>query len=112
MSNGQFTKETAQQAGARGARAKKARRLTLEQVEEAFGQLDTVEDAQRRLERLGVWASAGLLAGSVGGVAVRSVEVWLKAQESLLTETVVNDLRARLDELEGQLRQSRLGVVR
>ncbi len=105
-----FTSENAAEHGRRGGLAR--RRLSLNDVEAAFGQLDTVEDAQRRLERLGVWASAGLLAGSVGGVAVRSVEVWLKAQESLLTETVVDDLRARLDELEGQLLQGRLGVVR
>lgn len=105
-----FTSENAAEHGRRGGLAR--RRLSLNDVEAAFGQLDTVEDAMRRLERLGVWASAGLLAGSVGGVAVRSVEVWLKAHESQLTETVVNELRGRLDELEGQLRQSRLGVVR
>ena len=112
MSDGRFTKGTAQQAGAKGGRAKQAKHLSLEQVEQAFGSLVTVEDAQRRLERLGVWASAGLLAGSVGGVAVRSVEVWLRAHESQLTETVVTELRGRLDELEGQLRQSRPRVVR
>ena len=94
MSDGRFTKDTARQAGATGGRAKK--RLSLTDVEAAFGQLNTVEDAQRRLERLGVWASAGLLAGSVGGVAVRSVEVWLKAHDSQLTETVVNELRGRV----------------
>ncbi len=84
----------------------------MEQVEAAFGQLDTVEDAQRRLERLGVWCAAGLLAGSVGGAAIRSIEVWLRAHESQMTETVVNELRTRLDELEAQLKQGRLGVVR
>ena len=107
-----LTPDRAREIGRKGGKASGKARLTLDRVEEAFGSLGTVEDAQRRLERLGVWASAGLLAGSVGGVAVRSVEVWLKAHESQLTETVVNELRTRLDELEGQLRQGRLGVVR
>ena len=109
---GRFTAETAGVAGRASGAARRSNRLTLDKVEAAFGPLETVDDAQRRLERLGVWCAAGLLAGSVGGAAIRSVEVWLKAHESQLTETVVNELRTRLDELEGQLRQGRLGVVR
>ena len=105
-----FDSNTGRAAGKASGRARRG--LTLEQVEGAFGSLGTVEDAQRRLERLGVWAAAGLLAGSVGGVAVRSVEVWLKAHEGQLTDTVVGELRARFDELEGRLRQSGPRVVR
>lgn len=105
-----FDSNSGRAAGKASGRARRG--LTLEQVEAAFGQLSTVEDAQRRLERLGVWCAAGLLAGSVGGAAIRSIEVWLRAHESKLTEQVVTELRTRLDELEGQLRQGRLGVVR
>ena len=82
------------------------------QVEAELGTLVTLEDAQRRLDRIGVWALAGLLAGSVAGSAVRSVEVWVKTHESRLTQEVVIDLRQRLDELEAQIKQRTLGVVR
>jgi hypothetical protein len=67
--------------------------LNIDEVEAAFGQLETLEDAQRRLERLGVWATAGMMAGPVANAAVRSIEVWLKAHESKLTREVVEDLK-------------------
>ena len=98
---------------AEGGRAKARRRLTLAQVEAELGTLDTLEDAQHRLDKIGLWALAGLLAGSVAGSAVRSVEVWVKTHESRLTQEVVTDLRQRLDELEAQIKQrSTMGVVR
>lgn len=116
-----FTKDTARQHGARGGRAKAARRLTtleqangrltLDQVEQAFGSLGSLEDAERRLERIGVWAVAGMLPGSVAGAAVRSIEVWIKANESKLSREIVEGLRKRLDELEVQVKRSRLGVA-
>jgi HAMP domain-containing protein len=87
-----------------GGKAKARNRLTLDKVEAAFGSLKTVEDAQRRLERLGTWAAAGMMAGSVAGAAVRSVEVWLKAQESKLTREVVEDLKGELDRLKAELK--------
>jgi hypothetical protein len=90
-----------------GGKAKARARLTLDKVEAAFGPLDTLEDAQRRLERLCVWAAAGLLTGSVAGAAVRSVEVWLKAHESRLTREVVETLRTEVARLKGQLKSER-----
>lgn len=107
-----FTKETARREGAKGGRAKARTKLTLTQVENELGTLDTLEDAQRRLDRIGVWALAGLLAGSVAGSAVRSVEVWVKTHESRLTTEVVQELRERLEQLEGEIKQRTLGVVR
>ena len=98
-----FTKETARTAGRKGGQVKQ--RLHLEEVEHAFGQLTTIEDAQRRLERLGVWAAAGLLPGSVAGAAVRSVEVWLKAHESELTQSLADELSDEVASLMGQLGQ-------
>jgi hypothetical protein len=99
-----FDSQTARQAGRKGGRAKGRTRLTLDKVEEAFGPLDRLEDAQRRLERLGVWSAAGFLSGSVAGAAVRSVEVWLKAHESRLTERVVDELTSDVKRLKGELR--------
>ena len=91
--------DKARAAGQRGGNATARKTLTVERAEAAFGPLDTVEDAQRRLERLSVWATAGLLSGSVGGVAVRAVEVWLRAHETQLTTTDLDTLRKELDRL-------------
>ena len=68
-------------------------------------------DAQRRPERLGVWAAAGLLPGSVAGAAVRSVEVWLKAHESKLTREVIDDVKADVDRLKSELKGRSLRVA-
>ena len=76
---------------------------SVDRVEEAFGPLQTIEDAQRRLERIGVWAAAGLLGGSVAGASVRSVEVWLRASESKLTQHVVEELAGELKRLKAEL---------
>ena len=107
-----FTKETARREGAKGGKAKARTKLSLTQVEAELGALVTLEDAQHRLDKIGLWALAGLLAGSVAGSAVRSVEVWVRTHESRLTQEVVTDLRQRLDELEAQIKQRTLGVVR
>ena len=80
-----FDSKTAKQAGQKGGRAKGRTRV-------------------RRLERLGVWSAAGFLSGSVAGAAVRSVEVWLKAHESRLTERVVDELTSDVKRLKGELR--------
>ncbi len=98
-----FTKETARRQGAKGGRAKARRKLTLERVEEELGPLETVDDAMRRLDRLGLWISAGMLSGSQGGAAVRSIEVWLRGHETRLTERVVDDLQADVERLKAEL---------
>ena len=106
-----FDRASAREAGKRSGKARQ--RLTLTQVEAELGSLVTLEDAQQRLDRIGVWALAGLLAGSVAGAAVRSVEVWVKTHESKLTQEVVQELRQRLEQLESDLKQrSTMGVVR
>ena len=90
---------------AAGGRAKARRRLTLERVEAELGELAGLEDAQRWLRRLALWAAGGLLPGAVAGACNRSVEVWLRAYESRLTQEVVDDLRARLETLEAQVKE-------
>ena len=104
-----FDKRSAKAAGKRSGAARK--RLTLEDVETAFGMLDSLEDAQRRLERLGVWAAAGLLPGSVAGAACRSVEIWIRASESKLTREVVEELKAEVARLKAEIGQRTKGEV-
>ena len=98
--------------GAR-ASARARKRLTLDQVEQELGSLETVDDAMRRLDRICLWALGGLLPGVVANATVRAVEVWLRGHESKLTQQVVDELKSRLEQLEGQLKQQRaMGVVR
>ena len=102
------------QHAAAGGRAKAAKRkaaLTLERVEATLGALDSLEDAQRWLRHIGLWAAAGLLAGSVTSACVRAVEVWIRSHEARLSERIVGDLRERLDELEAQLKRQSMGAA-
>lgn len=78
--------------------------LDVESIEAQFGALETVEDAQRRLERLSVWCSAGLLQSGLATAAVRSVEAWVRAEDSRLTREVVDDLKAQVAELKAKLK--------
>ncbi len=96
----------------RGGKAAAKRRLTLERVERELGPLETVDDAMRRLDRLNLWISAGMLSGSQGGAAVRSIEVWLRGHESRLTERVVEELHDEVERLKGQIAARAVSVVR
>ncbi len=95
-----------------GGKAAAKRRLTLERVERELGPLETVDDAMRRLDRLNLWISAGMLSGSQGGAAVRSIEVWLRGHESRLTERVVEELHDEVERLKGQIAARAVSVVR
>src|SRR5438876_8373271 len=87
-----------------GGRARARSRLTLDRVEAELGALDSLEDAQRWLRRLCLWGAGGLLPGAVLGGCVRAVDQWIRAHESKLTREVVDNLRARVNELEGLTR--------
>ncbi len=107
-----MTITSSEQARRLGKKGGRPRKLRVNDVEEALGALDTLEDAGRWLRQIGIWAAAGKLSGAVANACVRSVEVWLKTHESKLTRQVVDDLKGRLAELEGQLRERpRLGRV-
>ena len=98
---GQHSREGARASVA----ARRARRsLTLDRVEQELGSLETVDDAMRRLDRICLWALGGLLPGVVANASVRSVEVWLKASESKLTEKVVDELQADLERVKQELK--------
>ena len=88
----------------KGGRAAARRRLTLDRVERELPPLDSVDSAMQRLDRLGLWITAGMLTGSAGSAAVRSVEVWLRGHESRLTEQVVEELAGELHRLKAELR--------
>lgn len=88
-----FTSETAREMGRKGGKSK-VHKLTLARVEAEFGPLQTLTDAQRRLDRLSVWAASGLMAGSVAAAAVRAHEVWLKTREAEATFEAIEELRA------------------
>lgn len=97
--------ERARVLGKRSGKARK--RLTLADVEDALGPLETEQDAKRRLGLLGVWLTAGLVSGSQGGAAVRSVEVWLKAHAEQVDRDRLREAEKKVRELERELRSTR-----
>ena len=112
MTDTRWTSERAREAGRKGGRYKKPRPPTLAEIELLLPPLDSIESAMTRLDMVGKWALAGMVAGGVAGAAVRSVEVWLKAQDSQLTQKVVTELKADLDRVKAELKQRRGSVVR
>ena len=88
----------------KGGKAAARRRLTIERVERELPPLNSVDSAMQRLDRLGLWITAGMLTGSAGSAAVRSVEVWLRGHESRLTEQVVEELSGELQRVKAELR--------
>jgi hypothetical protein len=99
-------------AAVRRANAKAREKLTLEAVEAAFGPLETLEDGQRRLERIGVWACAGMLSGSVASSAARTVEIWVKAHEARLTRQAVEELSKKMEAWEPLIASLKHGAQR
>ena len=87
-----------------GGKAAARRKLTLDRVERELGALETVDDAMRRLDKLNIWITAGMLTGSAGGAAVRAIEIWLRSAESKLTREVVEDLRREVNRIKVELK--------
>ncbi len=100
--------ERARELNRRSAQVR--RRLVLEEVERELGALDSVEDVNRWLWRIGLWGASGLLPGVVLGGLVRTCEIKLRVLEHEATREVLDQLRGRLEELEGQVQRQRLGV--
>ena len=94
-----------------GGRAKARRKLNLERVEQELPPLTDLESAMLRLDRIGLWAAAGMLTGSVAGAVVRSVEVWIRGHESQLTNEVVDGLKSEMKRLKADLQSSQRRVV-
>jgi len=87
-----------------GNRAMRRRRLTLTRVETELGALASLEDAERWLRTIGTWAAAGMLPGAVASACVRSVEVFVRAQEAKVTRKLVEETQRKIAALEAQLR--------
>ena len=87
----------------RELRSKRRGKLTLEEIEQELGSLTDLESVKKRLDRIGIWALAGMLTGVLAGAAVRSCEVWIKATEADLTNKELDELRATIAGLKAQL---------
>jgi len=64
--------------------------------------LESHEDAKRRLDLIGQAVLTGRLRDGQANAAVRSVEAWLRAEGERLTVAVVEDLRRQVVELKSQ----------
>ncbi len=95
----------------KGGQARARRKLNLERVEHELPPLTDLESAMLRLDRIGLWAAAGMLTGSVAGAVVRSVEVWIRGHESQLTKQVVDGLKSEMKRLKADLVNSQRRVV-
>lgn len=92
-------------AGKRSGQARK--RLTLEDVEQALGPLESPEDAKRWLGLLAQWCAAGLVSGSQGGSAVRAVQQWLVAHGEAIDRDRLREAERKVRALEAELRAAR-----
>ncbi len=88
----------------KGGQARARRKLNLERVEEELPPLTDLESAMLRLDKVGLWAAAGMLTGSVASAVVRSVEVWIRGHESKLAREVVEDLRAEVMRIKTEIK--------
>lgn len=99
---GRFSGERARRAGAKGGKARAARRLTLERVRAQLPAMDSADSIRRGLETIRGWVCAGLVTGSAGGAAVRSCEVALKALDSAATFEAIEELRESVRKLQAE----------
>lgn len=65
---------------AKGGRNSARRKLTVAKLDQLLQPLQSPQDAKERLERIQRWVIEGLIAPTAGNTAVRSVEIWLRAE--------------------------------
>lgn len=85
----------AQASFAAARSAARRRKLTIEDVEQELGQLETTEDAKRWLRQIVIWGAGGLLKGVIANACASLVREWLKAHDHQGLETRVRELEAR-----------------
>jgi hypothetical protein len=92
-----------------GGEARQAHRLEslAEFVAQLPGSWRCAEDVMRHLETVGQMSARGLLPGSQAGAAVRSAEVWVKAETLKLDRDRMAALEAQIGELKRELASSR-----
>jgi hypothetical protein len=100
------------EAGRRGAEAT-ARRFKAPGLDPSdLGDLESVQDAQRWLRRIGEGVVTGKLRAQEATAGVRAIETWLKAEQDRVASDELAELRAQLVELRESLKNGRrLGVV-
>jgi hypothetical protein len=74
--------------------------------------LDSIENAQARLEIVNRLTVQGDLPGGAGSAAVRAVEVWLKAESARIDRIRMHELEATCAALKAELRELRRGSGR
>lgn len=96
---------------AKAARAQAVQRAQLDAALPADGlpPLDSIENAQRRLEILNRLLTEGYLSGGQGGAAVRAIEVWLKGEAARLDRQRLVELEAQVRTLRAELRNAQRG---
>ena len=86
--------------------ASRRRVLTLEDVTQELGALDTPGDAKRWLRQIVLWGTSGLIPGTMAQAGASCVREWLKAHAEEFDAARVKALEHRIRELEGELRQA------
>lgn len=74
--------------------------------------LDSYAAAKAWLELVGRAVATGRLKDRDGSVIVRSVQEWTRAHGDELTSQVVSKLKARIEELESELKRAKVRAVR
>ncbi len=68
-----FDSASARKAGKHSGKARRQQKLTLTQVETELGSLETLEDAQRRLDKIGAPTRLQHRTGGVRGISLMCV---------------------------------------
>jgi len=84
----------------------KLRRFTFLTVDD-LGELATPEDAQRRAQIICDATATGKLGSAAASVALKALESWLKAHESVALERRLAELEARVAERDAQTERAR-----
>lgn len=103
--DGRFNSQSGKQAGKRSGEVRRVRRLrTPAEVERDLGALETEADGIRWLRLITVWASSGLIPGTIANAGVRAAEVFLRH---------VHDQRGRvIEEQRTEIRRLRAKLAR
>ncbi len=71
--------------------------------EDELGPLSSHEDAKRWLETIGRAVASGRLGDRAAQAAIKAVSEWVKAEGERLSKTVLDELRAEIDELKAEM---------
>ena len=89
--------------GRKGGLATKRRNTSPGLEPDELPELRTHEDAQNWLETIGRAVATGRLSDRQAQAAIRAVSEWVRAEGERQTSEVVNELRAEVDRVKGEL---------